>query len=80
MTKRKDDGFTRRVLMALATAMADRNYKEAKALVAGSGVSKIQSHCLTAASLLRSKTRGPTSQRFPKPSTPRRNGKLLWKF
>jgi hypothetical protein len=34
MTKKTDDGFTGRVLMALATAMADRNYKEAKALVA----------------------------------------------
>ena len=33
MTKRTDDGFTGRVLMAIATAMADRNYKEAKALV-----------------------------------------------
>jgi hypothetical protein len=34
MTKKVDDGFSGRVLMALATAMADRNYKEAKALVA----------------------------------------------
>jgi hypothetical protein len=34
MTKNVDDGFTGRVLMALATAMSDRNYKEAKTLVA----------------------------------------------
>jgi hypothetical protein len=34
MTERTDDGFSGRVLMALATAMADRNYKQAKALVA----------------------------------------------
>jgi hypothetical protein len=30
MTKKVDDGFTGRVLMALVSAMADRNYKDAK--------------------------------------------------
>lgn len=34
MTKQVDDGFTGRVLMALVTALADKNYKEAKVLVA----------------------------------------------
>jgi hypothetical protein len=33
MTKKVDDGFTGRVLMALVTAMADRNYRDAKVLV-----------------------------------------------
>jgi hypothetical protein len=33
MTKRTDDGFTGRVLMALVTAIADKNYADAKALV-----------------------------------------------
>jgi hypothetical protein len=30
MTKKVDDGFTGRVLLAIASAMADRNYKDAK--------------------------------------------------
>jgi hypothetical protein len=32
--RKKDDGFTGRALMALATAMADRNYKHAEIIVA----------------------------------------------
>jgi hypothetical protein len=31
---KKDDAFTARALMALTTAMADRNYKDADVLVA----------------------------------------------
>jgi hypothetical protein len=34
MTKKTDDGFTGRLLMALVTAMADRNHKDARVLVA----------------------------------------------
>jgi hypothetical protein len=33
MTKKSDDGFTGRVLMALATAIADKNHADAKAHV-----------------------------------------------
>ena len=32
MTK-KDDGFTQRLLLALVTAMADRNHKDARVIV-----------------------------------------------
>jgi hypothetical protein len=34
MTKKSDDSFTVRLLMALVTAMADRNYKDARVIVA----------------------------------------------
>jgi hypothetical protein len=34
MTKEKDDGFTVRLLVALVTAMADRNHKDARLIVA----------------------------------------------
>jgi hypothetical protein len=33
MTKKKDDGFTQRTVVLLCTAIADRNYKDAKMLV-----------------------------------------------
>jgi hypothetical protein len=33
MTKKSDDGFTQRALVLLCTAMADRNYKNAKMLI-----------------------------------------------
>jgi hypothetical protein len=33
MAKQKDDGFTGRALMALVTAMADRNYRDAEVIV-----------------------------------------------
>ena len=33
MTKKTDCGFTSRMLMVLATAMADRNYKDAEIIV-----------------------------------------------
>jgi hypothetical protein len=33
MTKKVDDGFTGRVLMALVTELVDRNYEDAKVLV-----------------------------------------------
>jgi hypothetical protein len=34
MTKKEDDGFTSRALMALATAVADQNYRDAEIIVA----------------------------------------------
>jgi hypothetical protein len=34
MSKKKDDGFTGRALMALVTAMEDQNYKDAEIIVA----------------------------------------------
>jgi hypothetical protein len=34
MTRKKDDGFITRALMALATAMADQNYRDAEIIVA----------------------------------------------
>ena len=33
MTKKSDDGFTQRTVVLLCTAMADRNYKNAKILI-----------------------------------------------
>jgi hypothetical protein len=33
MAKKKDDGFTVRVIMALMSAIVDKNYNDAKALV-----------------------------------------------
>jgi hypothetical protein len=34
MTRKKDDGFTSRALMALAAALADCNYNDAEIIVA----------------------------------------------
>ena len=34
MTRKTDDGFTSRALMALVTAMADKNYRDAEVIVA----------------------------------------------
>jgi broad specificity polyphosphatase/5'/3'-nucleotidase SurE len=34
MTRKNDDGFASRVLMALAAALADCNYKDAEIIVA----------------------------------------------
>jgi hypothetical protein len=34
MTRKKDDGFASRALMALAAALADCNYKDAEIIVA----------------------------------------------
>jgi hypothetical protein len=33
MTKKKDDGFTQRMVVLLCTAIADKNYKDAKMIV-----------------------------------------------
>ena len=33
MAKKTDDGFTQRAVVLLCTAMADRNYKDAKMLI-----------------------------------------------